>query len=250
MSGHSKWHNIRVRKTKMDAQRGKLFAKCIREITIAARAGGKDPDANPRLRQAIDKAKEINMPQENIQKAILRGTGELPGVSLEEITLEGYGPVGVALMIQVATDNRQRTVAEIRHLLGKHGGSLGEAGCTAWQFLRKGLIQVKAEIDEDRLLEIVLNAGAEDLKKDGDIFQIVTAPEECEAVAKALEQAGINPFSREITLLPQNTVKVGEKDAPRVLKLMEAVEDHDDVQAVHANFDIPEEVMEKVASQT
>lgn len=247
MGGHSHWSTIKRHKGAQDAKRGKVFTKLIREITIAARSGG-DPDGNPSLRLAISKAKEANMPGDTIKRAVQRGTGELPGVQYEEFTLEGYGPGGTALLMEVTTDNRNRTVAEIRSLLGKHHGTMAEAGAVAWQFHKKGLLVVDGEkIDEDGLLSIALEAGAEDVKHSNHSFEIITEPSDFEAVKDALQKAQIETSLAEVTFLPQNQVKLEEKAAEQMLKLMEILDDHDDIQKVHANFDIPDEVMEKVA---
>jgi YebC/PmpR family DNA-binding regulatory protein len=249
MSGHSKWHNIRIKKARVDAQRGKMFTKVAREIIVAARTGGGDPDANGRLRDLIQKARGISMPQDNITRAIQRGTGELPGVQYDEITYEGYGPGGVAIMIQALTDNRNRTVSEFRSTFSRHGGNLGEAGCVAWMFQPKGVIIVPRDhIEEDQLLEIVLDAGAEDLKSDAHSYEVTTRPEDFERVKAALTERGIPMESAEVTMLPQSTVTVTGKESEQLLKLMDALEDHDDVQHVYANFDIPEAVMEQAAA--
>lgn len=245
MSGHSKWHSIRHKKGKIDAQRGKIFTRLIKELTVAARMGGGDVNGNARLRSAVASAKANNMPADNIDRAIKKGTGELEGVAYEEITYEGYGPAGVAVIIDAMTDNKNRTVADIRHIMGKNGGNLGASNCVAWMFHRKGLIMVDAEsANEDELMEIALEAGAEDLSNEGEAFHITTAPESFEDVRSALEAKGIPMISAELSRLPETTVKVSEKDAPKVLKLMDALENHDDVQNVYANFDIPEEFME------
>ena len=239
MSGHSKWHSIKHKKAAVDAKRGKIFTKLIKEITVAARLGGGDPDANPRLRAAVAAAKAANMPADNIKRAILKGTGELPGTTYEEITYEGYGPGGVAILIQAMTDNKNRTVSELRHIFSKNNGNLGENGCVAWMFDRKGYILVKGnDKSEEELLDIVLEAGAEDIQEDEGNFEITCQPEDLEAVKSALEEAGITPKVAEISMVPQNTVKVTGKDAQQVLKLMEALDDHDDVQNVYSNFDI------------
>ena len=248
MSGHSKWHSIRHKKGKIDAQRGKIFTRLIKELTVAARMGGGDPNGNARLRTAIAGAKAANMPADNIDRAIKKGTGELEGVSYEEITYEGYGPAGVAVMIDVMTDNKNRTVADIRHIIGKNGGNLGAANCVAWMFHRKGVITVNAEdANEDELMEIALDAGAEDMTNEGETFQILTAVENFEDVRSTLEQKGIPMESAELSRLPENTVKITDpKDAAKVMKLMDALENSDDVQNVYANFDIPEEIMESL----
>ena len=248
MSGHSKWHSIRHKKGKIDAQRGKIFTRLIKELTVAARMGGGDANGNARLRTAIAGAKAANMPADNIDRAIKKGTGELEGVSYEEITYEGYGPAGVAVMIDVMTDNKNRTVADIRHIISKNGGNLGAANCVAWMFHRKGVITVNAEdANEDELMEIALDAGAEDMTNEGETFQILTAVENFEDVRSTLEQKGIPMESAELSRLPENTVKITDpKDAAKVMKLMDALENSDDVQNVYANFDIPEEIMESL----
>ncbi|MBZ0170447.1 transcriptional regulator [Candidatus Methylomirabilis lanthanidiphila] len=249
MSGHSKWAGIKHKKAKVDAQRGRTFTKIIREITVAARVGGGDPDGNPRLRLAIDKAKAVNMPQDNIQRAIQKGTGELPGTSYEEYIYEGYGPGGVAVLLEIVTDNKNRTAPEIRKAFAKYGGNLGESGCVAWMFEKKGLIQVEAAAaDEDRLLGIVLEAGAEDVRRSDDIFEVITAPKDLERVKESLTKEKIQIAEGEVTMLPQNTVKLEGKQAQQMLQLMETLEEHDDVQNAYANFDIPEEIMAAVTS--
>ncbi|GBD98999.1 putative transcriptional regulatory protein [bacterium BMS3Abin07] len=249
MSGHSKWAQIKRKKASTDAKRGKVFSKLVKEIAIAARLGGGDPDGNPRLRTAMDKAKEANMPHDNIKKAIQKGTGELPGTSYEEFVYEGYGPGGVALMVEVLTDNKNRTVSELRHLMSKHGGNMGEAGCVAWMFDKKGYILVnKNTMDEETLIGIVLDAGAEDLESDPgeENYEIITLPEDFVKVRDALSNAGVKIEMAEITMIPQNSVVLDEQHATQMLKLMDLLEDHDDVQNVFSNFDIPEEVMQKV----
>lgn len=244
MSGHSKWAGIKHKKAKADAQRGRLFTKVIREITAAARIGGGDPEGNPRLRTAIQAARAVNMPQENIIRAIKKGTGELPGVAYEECLYEGYGPGGVAVMLEVMTDNKNRTLAEIRKIFAKNGGSLGEAGCVGWMFEKKGLIQVEAaKAEEERLLTVALEAGAEDLRLSESTFEVITAPKELEGVKEALAQQGMEMASAEVTMLPQSTVRLEGKQAQQMLRLMEELEEHDDVQNAYANFDIPEEIM-------
>jgi YebC/PmpR family DNA-binding regulatory protein len=249
MSGHSKWATIKHKKAAVDARRGKVFTKLIRELTSAARMGGGDPDANPRLRTAVAAARNANMPSDTIQRAIKKGTGELPGEVYEEVTYEGYGAGGVAILVDVLTDNKNRTVAEIRHLFSKHGGSLGESGCVAWMFGRKGLITLStSQIDEDTLLEIVLEAGGDDVKVEADSYEIITAPEAFEDVRSALEQKGLTLDVAEVTMLPQNTVPVEGKQAEQVLRLMEALDDQDDVRKAHANFDISEDVMAALAT--
>jgi YebC/PmpR family DNA-binding regulatory protein len=249
MSGHSKWATIKHKKAAVDARRGKVFTKLIRELTSAARIGGGDADANPRLRTAVAAAKTANMPSDTIQRAIKKGTGELPGEVYEEITYEGYGAGGVAILVDVLTDNKNRTVAEIRHLFAKHGGNLGETGCVAWMFARKGVITLNTnQIDEDTLLELVLEAGGDDVKTEADVYEIVTAPEAFEEVRSTLEQKGLTPDVAEVTMMPQNTVPVEGKQAEQVLRLMEALDDQDDVRKAHANFDISDEVMAALAS--
>ncbi len=246
MSGHSKWHSIKHKKGALDAKRGKLFTKLIKEVTVAARSGGGDPDANARLRKAISDAKAGNMPNDTIDRAIKRGTGELEGTTYDEITYEGYGPGGVAVMIESMTDNRNRTVAEIRHIFSKNGGNLGESGSVGWLFEKKGYIVVnKHAKTEDELFEIVTDAGAEDLRDDQDNFEVITAPEGFDAVVASVKKAGIEPEAAEVTMLPQNYIKLESMQAKQMLKLLDALEDHEDVQKVHANFDISEEDMEE-----
>ena len=241
MSGHSKWHSIKHKKGALDAKRGKLFTKFIKEITVAARSGGGDPDGNARLRKAIADAKAGNMPNDTIDRAIRRGTGEEEGVHYEEITYEGYGPGGVALLIQSMTDNRNRTVAEIRHIFSKNGGNLGESGSVGWMFEKKGYIVVsKSAKPEEELFDIAIEAGADDLRDDEDNFEIITSPENFEGVSSALKTAGIEPQVAEVEMVPQNYIRLEGGDARQMLKLMEALEDHDDVQKVSANFDISE----------
>ncbi len=249
MSGHSRWSQIKRKKAKTDVQRGKLFSKILREITVAARHGGGDPKANMRLKAAIEAAREANMPQENIKRAIQKGTGELPGEAYEEITYEGYAPGGVAVMVRVLTDNRNRTAPEIRHVFEKHGGNMGASGSVAWMFERKGIIQVDAErIGEDELLAQALEAGATDMRRTEKVFEITTAPAEMDAVRAALEQHRVPVLSAEVTFVPQSTVRVEGKEAPQVLRLIEALEELDDVQAVYANYDIPDEIIEAVSA--
>jgi len=245
MSGHSKWATIKHKKAAADARRGKMFTKLIRELTIAARVGGGDPNANPRLRTAIAAAKAENMPNDNIERAILRGTGQLEGEQYEEVIFEGYGPGGVGLLVQVATSNRNRTVSEIRHVMSKHGGNLGESGSVGWMFHRKGDIVVPKEAaSEDQLMNIVLDAGAEDLRDDGSAWEVITPPEAFERVRDALVAAGIKPASAQLAMLPQNYIKLTGAQAQQMLRLMEALEEHDDVQHVYANFDIAESEMQ------
>ncbi len=239
MSGHSKWHSIKHKKAAADSKRGRIFTRLIREMTAAARMGGGDAEANPRLRLAVATAKAANMPADNIKRAIMRGTGELPGVAYEDVNYEGYGPGGVALYVHVLTDNRNRTVAEIRHILSKNGGNLGETGSVGWMFHRKGYFVVeKSGAEEDKLLEIVLSAGADDMRDDGESFEIFCAPDTFDAVKGALDAAKIPLTAAEISMVPQNYVKLEGKNAQTMLKLMEALEDHEDVQNVWANFDI------------
>jgi YebC/PmpR family DNA-binding regulatory protein len=245
MSGHSKWHTIKHKKGAADAKRGKAFTRIIKELTVAARSGGGDPASNPRLRTIIADAKANNMPRENIERAIRRGTGEEPGVSYEEITYEGYGPGGVALLIRVLTDNKNRTVGEIRHLLSKYNGNLAAENSVAWMFHRKGQVVVeKGKVDEEQLLSAALDAGADDMNDDGTAWEIVSAPDSFERVRDAVKALGVEPASAEVAMLPQNYVKLQGKDAQVMLKLMEALDDHDDVQHVWANFDIEEKEIE------
>jgi YebC/PmpR family DNA-binding regulatory protein len=249
MSGHSKWSTIRHKKAIVDARRGKLFTKLIRELTSAAKMGGGDPEANPRLRTAIATAKTANMPIDTIQRAIKKGTGELPGEVYEEVTYEGYGAGGIAFLVDALTDNRNRTVAEIRHLFAKNGGNLGENGCVAWMFDRIGLITVDAnQIDEDELLEIVVEAGGDDVKLEDEVYEIRTTPEAFEEVRTALETRGLTLGVAEITMLPQNTVLVEGKQAEQIIRLMDALDDHDDVRKAYANFDIPDAVLAELTS--
>jgi YebC/PmpR family DNA-binding regulatory protein len=245
MSGHSKWHTIKHKKGAADAKRGKVFTRIIKELTVAARGGGGDPEMNPRLRTIIADAKANNMPRENIERAIRRGTGEEPGVTYEEVTYEGYGPGGVALMIETLTDNKNRTVGEIRHLLGKHAGNLAAENSVAWMFSRKGQIFVeKGNVDEDKLLAAALDAGADDMNDDESGWEIVCAPERFEAVRDAVKALGVEPASAAVAMVPQNYIKLVGKEAQQMLKLMEAIEDHDDVQHVWANFDVEEKEIE------
>lgn len=244
MSGHSKWASIKHKKAKVDAARGRAFTKLIREITVAARVGGGDVNGNPRLRTAVLAAKAINMPADNIDRAIKKGTGELEGVSYEEIVYEGYGPGGVAVLAEVVTDNKNRTVGEIRKAFSRHGGNMGESGCVAFLFEKRGLLQVDAaKVEEEKLMALALDAGAEDLQQEEGAFAITTAPRDFEKVREALAKAGIQPLSAEITMIPKSTVKLDGKAAEQMLKLMEELEEHDDVQNAYANFDIPEEIM-------
>ncbi len=249
MSGHSKWHSIKHKKGALDAKRGKLFTKCIKEISIAARSGGSgDINTNARLRKAVTDAKAANMPNDTIDRAIKRGTGELEGAAYEEISYEGYGPGGVAIILNVTTDNRNRTVSEIRHIFSKNGGNLGESGSVAWMFNKKGSIVVdRAGREEDELLEVALDAGADDMQTDEDSYQILTAPEEFLAVLEAIKKAGVEPDSAEVTMIPQNYIHLEGREADQMLKLYEALDDHEDVQNVSANFDIDTAAMEQQA---
>ncbi|HDG96766.1 MAG: YebC/PmpR family DNA-binding transcriptional regulator [Deltaproteobacteria bacterium] len=249
MSGHSKWSSIKHKKGIADARRGKIFTKLIREITVAARLGGSDPSGNPRLRAAIAAAKAENMPKENIERAIKKGTGELEGAAYEEASYEGYGPGGVAVLVDCLTDNRNRTVAEVKHLFERHGGSLGEPGCVAWLFEKKGLIVVeKDKVNEEKLLDVALEAGAEDVREGDSEFEVITEPSDFETVKKAIEDDGIPYSVAEISMIPKNTVKLDGKKAQQMLSLMQALEDNDDVSHVYANFDIPDDVMEALSS--
>lgn len=246
MSGHSKWASIKHKKAALDAKRGKIFTKFIREITVAAKSGGGNPDTNPRLRLAISTAKASNMPADNIERAIKKGTGELEGVSYEEVTYEGYGQGGVALLVHCLTDNKNRTAAEIRNIFGKKGGNLAGAGSVAWQFESRGLFVISpTACSEDQLMEVVLGAGAEDLNKDEDTgnFEVTCQPHDFDSIKKALDHAKIKFESADITMLPKNLVKVDMASSKAVLALMEALEDHDDVQNVYTNFDIPKELI-------
>ncbi len=248
MSGHSKWATIKHKKAAQDKKRGKLFSRLIKEITIAARNGG-DPDANPRLRTAIAAAKAASMPQDNIIRAIKRGTGEIEGGQIEEVMFEGYGPGGAAVMVLAATDNRNRTVAEIRHIFSKHGGNLGEKNSVAFLFERKSHVLIEGDkTTEDELMAAVLDAGAEDIRKDGDNWEVIAPPEQHEAVVEALRKAGIETLNAEIAWLPQNLVKLEGKQAEQMLKLSEALEEHDDVQSVYSNFDIDQKELERLTA--
>ncbi|MBW1759253.1 MAG: YebC/PmpR family DNA-binding transcriptional regulator [Deltaproteobacteria bacterium] len=245
MSGHSKWSTIKHKKQAVDAKRGKIFTKLIKEITVAARMGGGDPSANPRLRSAIAAAKSENMPKDNLERAIKKGTGELEGVNYEEIVYEGYGPGGAAIIVEVLTDNKNRAVADIRHIFTKHNGNIGANGCVAWMFDKKGCIDIQKDgIDEEAVMEISINAGAEDVLEEEKIFEIITAPEDFESVKAAIDNASIPYFSAEITMLPQTTSNLTGKEAEQMFKLMESLDDCDDVQKVYTNADIPEELLE------
>ncbi len=249
MSGHSKWATIKHKKAATDAKRGRVFTKVIREITIAARVGGGDADSNPRLRTAVAAAKAENMPNDNIERAIQRGTGQLEGEQYEEVFFEGYGPGGVGMLVQVVTTNRNRVVSEIRHMMSRHGGNLAEAGSVGWMFHRKGEIIVpKEQANEDKMLSTVLDAGADDLRDDGLAWEVVTPPESFEAVRDALVAAGIKPTSAALGMVPQNYVKLTGAPAQQMLKLVEALEEHDDVQHVYANFDIDEKEIQAMVA--
>ena len=247
MSGHSKWSSIKHKKAATDAKRGKIFTKLIKEITVAARMGGGDQEANPRLRAAVAAAKSENMPKDNIERAIKKGTGELEGVNYEESIYEGYGPGGAAVLVESLTDNKNRTVADVRSIFGKNGGSLGENGCVAWMFDKKGYIVVdSAAVDEDALMEVALEAGAEDIREDDGSFEIITDLADFEAVKQAIEQASIPYIAAEITMLPQTTTNLVGKEAEQMVRLMEMLEDCDDVQKVYTNADIPEEIVDNM----
>ncbi len=249
MSGHSKWSTIKRKKGAIDAKRGKVFTRLIKEITVAARSGGGDPDGNPRLRTAISSAKSENMPKDNIARAIKKGTGEIAGEVYEEILYEGYGPGGVAVLVDCMTDNRNRTVADIRHYFVKSNGNLGESGCVAWMFENKGLIIVDKEgVSEEELMDLAIEAGADDVLEEETEFQVTTTPEDFDAVRESLEQSGIAFLDASLSMIPKNTVEVTEeKPAKALLKLLESLEEHDDVQNVHANFDIDDELMEQLS---
>jgi YebC/PmpR family DNA-binding regulatory protein len=249
MSGHSKWAQIKRKKAKNDQHRGKLFSKLIREITTAARVGGGDPKGNMRLKAAFEEAKTINMPADTLKRAIQKGTGELPGETYEEVTYEGYGPAGVALLVKVLTDNKNRTAPEIRHGFSKFGGNLGEVGSVSWMFERKGLILVEAhKVDEDELLSLALEGGATDMRRADNVFEISTEPAQLEAVRRVLEERGVPLQSAEVTYIPQSTIRLEGKEAQQVLRLVEGLEELDDVQKVYANFDIPDEVLETLGA--
>ncbi len=247
MSGHSKWHTIKHKKGALDAKRGKITTRIVKEITIAARMGGGDPAGNPRLRKAVADAKSENIPNDTIDRAIKRGTGELEGVMYEEITYEGYGPAGVAVMVQVTTDNRNRTVGELRHLFSKNGGNLGESGCVNWMFDNQGIILLDKDVKaEDELFELVAGAGADDLKDQGDTWEVVTTPENFNAVYEAIKGANLATLSAEVTMVPKTSVKLEGKDAQAMLKFYDALDDHDDVQKVSANFEVDDAEFDKM----
>jgi len=247
MSGHSKWSTIKRKKGATDAKRGKIFTKLIKEITVSARSGGGDPDTNPRLRTAVVAAKSENMPKDNIERAIKKGTGELEGVAYEEVIYEGYGPGGAAVLVESLTDNKNRTVADVRHAFAKSGGNLGEAGCVAWMFKKKGfLVLEKKKVDEDVLMDVALDAGAEDIRDEESTFEVITEPEDFEPVKRALKNKSIPWVVGEITMLPKTTIKLEGKEAEQMLRLMEGLEDSDDVQKVYSNFDISDETLEEL----
>ena len=249
MSGHSKWSTIKHKKAAKDAKRGKLFSKLIKEITVAAKIGGGDINANPRLRTAVTTAKSNSVPNDNIDRAIKKGTGEIEGVQYEEIQYEGYGPGGAAVLVQAMTDNRNRTVSELRHLFSRFGGNMGEAGCVAWMFQKRGVITVeKSAVDEERLMEIALEAGAADISEQGDVFEVTTDPEAFNAVKEALDGAGIATSTAEVTMVPSNVVDLSGASAERTLKLLDELEDHDDVQDVACNVDIDPDELERLAA--
>jgi len=250
MSGHSKWSSIKHKKGAADAKRGKIFTRIIKEITVAARMGGGDPDGNPRLRTAIQAAKQANMPQDNITRGIKKGTGELEGVQYDELTYEGYGPGGAAIFIETMTDNKNRTIGEIRAIFGKNGGNIGENGCVGWMFEQKGFFTVPvSERSEDDLLELIMDAGGDDLKIEGEHYEIICSVEYFESVRKALEDAGVKVETAELTRIPQNTVSIDESKAKQILRLMDALDDHDDVQKAYSNFEISDEVMTALIEQ-
>ena len=248
MAGHSKWAQIKRKKAVVDAKRGQVFTKIIKEITVAARLGGGDEDSNPRLRNAVLSAKAANMPADNVKRAVQKGTGELPGISYEEAMFEGYGPGGVAIMVEVTTDNRKRTVAELRHLITKHGGNLGETGCVAWMFNKKGLITVeKNGVNDESLLDSILTGGGDDFSDEDDVYVVESTPDQMILVCEQLEADGFSVISSEIMMTPQNSVSIESETAKKVIQLLEALDDHDDVQKVSANFDFDDAEIEKVS---
>lgn len=247
MSGHNKWSKIKRKKGVSDAKKGKLFAKIIREISLAAQSGGADPDANPRLRTVLDKAKSANMPSDNVQRAIKKGTGGLEGLRLEEFILEGYGPGGTAVLVEALTDNRNRTIAEVRHLFTKMGGNLGEAGCVHWMFAKRGVLSFRKSVGEEKLMEVSLEAGAQDLQETEEGFDVTTGPADFERVKAACEKAGLAPAEGSLQMIPSNTLRLEGENAEKMIKLMESLEDHEDVQNVYANFDIEDRLLEKMA---
>ena len=249
MSGHSKWSSIKHKKGAADAKRGKIFTKIIKEISVAARLGGGDPDGNPRLRTAIALAKADNMPKDNIERAIKKGTGELEGVHYDESVCEGYGPNGVAILVDLVTDNKNRTMAELRHAFTKHNGNIGITGCVGWMFAKKGLLSFdKDSVDEEKLMEVALDAGAEDISDEGSTLEVITNPNDFEKVKEAIDKSDMQYIFAKVTMVPQNTVKLEAKEAEQALKLVEALEDSDDVQNVYANFDISDEIMDKLTA--
>jgi len=249
MSGHSKWHNIRLRKGRQDAERGKMFTKVAREIIVTAREGGGNPDTNMRLRLVIQKARDVSMPADNIKRAVQRGAGGIEGAHYEQVSYEGYAPGGVAVMVSCLTDNRNRTVADLRAIFSKNGGSLGESGCVAWLFDSKGVVTIQKDaVDEDTLMLAALDAGAEDIRTEWDTYEVLSSPDGLPNLRQALTDAGIQFVSVEVTIVPKSTVRVEGKEARQVLRLMDQLEDHEDVQQVYANFDIPEEILEAAAA--
>jgi YebC/PmpR family DNA-binding regulatory protein len=249
MSGHSKWATIKHKKGAADAKRGKLFSRLIKEITIAARSGGGDPSGNARLRTVLENARAANMPNDNVERAIKRGTGELEGVSYDEINFEGYGPGGVAILVDTLTDNRNRTVAELRHMFTKMGGNLGEAGCVSWMFSKRGVLTFNKEPNvEETLMSVAIDAGAEDIKDEEDLISVITDPSAFEAVKSACEAKGLKPIEASVQMVPQSTVKLSRNDAEKMLRLMDALEDHEDVRNVYANFDIESKLIEELAA--
>ncbi|KUJ95567.1 MAG: transcriptional regulatory protein [Desulfonauticus sp. 38_4375] len=247
MAGHSKWHNIQHRKSRQDAKKSKVFTKVTKEIVLAAKAGGGNPETNPRLRTAIEAARAVNLPKDKIEAAIKKGTGELGGESIEEVIYEGYGPGGVAILIEAATDNRNRTVAELRHILSKNGGSMGESGCVAWMFEKKGVFSFdKSKYSEEELLEVGLEAGIEDVSDDGEVWQVKCDPKDFAQVKSYFDENKVVYEEAQITMLPQNTVNVDVETGEKLLKLYDALDDHDDVQNVYANFELPDELLEKL----
>jgi len=250
MSGHSKWAGIKHKKAAIDAKRGKIFTKLIKEVTVAAREGGANPESNPRLRTAILNARSQNMSMDKIETAILRGTGQLPGTNYEEFAYEGYGPNGVAIIVEVVTDNKNRSTSDIRYMFSKNGGNLGEKGCVSWIFSKKGFIAIdRDKANEDDLIAIALDAGAEDVRSMDDSYEITSAPEDFESVKNAIQEAGIEINLSQVTMLPQNTVRLEGKEAMQTLKLIEALEEYDDTQNVYSNFDIPDDIIEKAAQE-
>jgi YebC/PmpR family DNA-binding regulatory protein len=249
LSGHNKWSSIKHKKGAADAKRGKIFSKIVKEITVAAKIGGGDVSANPRLRTAVNSAKAARMPKENIDRAIKRGTGDLEGVNYEEMTYEGYGPAGVAVLVEIMTDNKNRAVADVRYAFSKHNGNLGESGCVSWMFDKKGLLTVDSSTTtEDELMELALDAGADDVQNDGEVFSVYTDPSDFDNVKEALEEKGVTFSSAEVTMIPQNTIALEGRQADQMLKLMDRLEDSDDVQNVYANFDISDEDMERLTA--